>query len=119
MCYSLPASSSFRLSGTEGRRVQVRYLANPLGPWVNGHLVDFRGNGCDLCVLVIFEGLDVKSLVVFNHAHMAEVGSALSKRHPDQENTLQLGQANYRAIVSAPERFAQLGVQVFGLGSPR
>lgn len=27
-----------------GRRVQVRYLANPSGEWVNGHQVDFRGD---------------------------------------------------------------------------
>jgi len=100
----------------EGRRVQVRYLANPLGPWVNGHVVDFRGGGCDRYALVVFEGLDVKSLLVFDNEHMGEVGRALGKRHPGQDDTLQLSQANYRAILSDPERFAPLGIRVVDLG---
>ena len=99
----------------EGRRVQVRYLANPAGPWVNGHLIDFRGDGCDRYALVIFEGLDAKSLLVFDHSQMAAICALLSKRHPDQEHTLQLGQANYRAIMNSPQSFAQLGVQVLNL----
>jgi hypothetical protein len=97
------------------RRVQVRYLANPLGPWVNGHVVDFRGGGCDRYALVIFEALDAQSLIVFDHAHLTDVGRALGKRHAGQEDTLQLGQANYLAIVAAPARFADLGVEVIDL----
>jgi hypothetical protein len=99
----------------EGRRVQVRYLANPADQWVNGHLIDFRGAGCNRYALVIFEALDAKSLLVFDHSQMAGICALLSKRHPDQENTLQLGQANYRAIVNSPQPFAQLGVQVLNL----
>jgi hypothetical protein len=98
-----------------GRRVQVRYLANPIGPWVNGHVVDFRGGGCDRYALVFFEGLDAKTLVVFDHTRMADVGRALGKRHPDQENTLQMGQANYRAILINPDRFRDVGVQIVDL----
>jgi len=64
---------------------------------------------------VVFEGLDAKSLLVFDHPQMAAVCALLAKRHPDQEHTLQLGQANYRAIVNSPQPFAQLGVQVFDL----
>jgi hypothetical protein len=100
---------------SEGCRVQVRYLANPSGPWVNGHVVDFRGEGCDRYALVIFEALDAQSLIVFDHAYLADVGRALGKRHPGQEDTLQLGQANYRTIVGAPDRFADLGVKVMDL----
>lgn len=99
----------------DGRRVQVRYLANPLGSWVNGHVVDFRGGGCDRYALVIFEALDALSLIVFDYAHLADVCRALGKRHPDQVDTLQLGQANYLAIVGAPDRFAGLGVEVIDL----
>jgi hypothetical protein len=98
-----------------GRRVQVRYLANPLGPWVNEHVIDFRGGGCDRYALVVFEGLDAKSLIVFDHAGMANVGGALGKRHPDQDNTLQMGQANYRAMTGDPGRFQDFGVQVIDL----
>jgi len=94
---------------TDGRRVQVRYLANPAGAWVNEHLVDFRGNGCDRYALVFFEALDVLGLIVFDREHIADVGAALNKRHPGQDVTLQLTAANYRAIAADPERFAALG----------
>lgn len=103
------------LMDPEGRRVQVRYLANPIGPWVNGHLIDFRGDGCDRYALVIFEGLDAKSMLVFDQSQMAGICALLSKRHPNQEHTLQLGQANYRAIMNDPQLFAGLGVQVLNL----
>lgn len=99
----------------DGQRVQVRYLANPLGTWVNGHVVDFRGNGCDLYALVVFEGLDVKSLLVFDKERITEVGAALGKWHPGQEEVLQLTQSNYRTIVAEQPRFADLGVQVVDL----
>jgi hypothetical protein len=74
-----------------------------------------RGGGCGLYALVIFEGLVAKSLLVFDHVRMAELGRALGKRHPDQENTLQMGQANYRAMTGNPGRFHDLGVQVVDL----
>lgn len=88
----------------DGHRVQVRYLANPSVPWVNGHVVDFRGGGCDRYALVVFEALDARSLIVFDHAYLADVGHALGKRHPDQEDVLQLGQANYLALIADPYR---------------
>ena len=47
-----------------GETVQVKYLANPEGTWVNEHPVDFRG-GCDRYALLIVEALDAKALVVF------------------------------------------------------
>ena len=102
----------------EDRRVQVRYLANPVDRWVNEHVVDFRDGGCDRYALVIFEGLDAKSLLVFDHGYLAAVCTALGKRHIDQEDTLGLTQANYRAITGDPARFAELGVQFVDLGAP-
>ena len=101
----------------EGCRVQVRSLANPTGRWVNGQPVDFRGDGCDRYALVVFEGLEAKSLLVFERDHLADVGQALNKRHPNEDTTLQLGQADYRAIMGDPEKFANLGVQVFTLST--
>jgi hypothetical protein len=98
-----------------GQRVQVRYLANPQGPWVNEHLVDFRSGGCDRYALLVVEAFEPKAVLIFGGDHMASVGAALGKRHGDQERTLQLTQANYKAIVAAPETFATLGVQVLNL----
>ena len=103
----------------EGRRVQVRYLANPADRWVNEHVVDFRADGCDRYALVVIEALDAKNLLVFEHEHLTEVCRVLGKRHPDQENVLGLTQVNYRAILSDPRRFASLGVQVLSLGPER
>ena len=94
---------------TDERRVQVRYLANPSGAWVNEHLVDFRSDGCDRYALVFFEALDVLGLIVFDRDRIADVGAALKKRHPGQDVTLQLTAANYRAITGDPARFAGLG----------
>jgi hypothetical protein len=101
----------------DGRRVQVRYLANPAGRWVNEHVVDFRGGGCDRYALLIFEAFDAKTLLVFEHEGIAELCRALGKRHVDQADALGLTQRNYQTIVSAPERFAGLGVQVLNLGA--
>jgi len=102
----------------DGRRVQVRYLANPEGRWVNEHLVDFRGDGCDRYALVVFEGLNVRSMLVFDAHRLAAVGSALGKRHPDQDRMLALTQANYRSLCADPDRYAPLGVQVLDLREP-
>lgn len=80
----------------EGRRVQVRYLSNPAGPWVNEHLVDFRGDGCDRYALVLFEALDLVAMIVFDREGLERVCAALKKRHPRQDLTLQFTSANYR-----------------------
>jgi hypothetical protein len=92
-----------------GETVQVKYLANPEGTWVNEHPVDFRG-GCDRYALLIVEALDAKALVVFSREGLAGVCSELGKRHPNQDLTLQFTQANYRAIATRPARFEPFGV---------
>jgi len=105
------------LKDPDGRRVQVRYLTNPVEKeWPNGHVVDFRDGGCDRYALVLFEGLEPLALLVFDGDHMAAVGAALAKRHGDQEHVLQLTRANYVTLKDNPERFAALGVTVIDLG---
>jgi hypothetical protein len=99
----------------EGRRVQVRYLANPVGQWVNEHLVDFRGDGCDRYALLVVEAFEPQALLTFDAAHLGAIGAALGKRHGDQEHTLQLTQRNCKALVADQARFASLGVRVFDL----
>jgi hypothetical protein len=101
----------------EGHRVQVRYLANPAGPWVNEHLVDFRGDHCDRYALLVIEGFEPKTLLVFEASHMAPVCSALAKRHGDQEHTLQLTQRNYKDLLTERAPFSTLGVVVVDLTS--
>jgi hypothetical protein len=100
-----------------GLRVQVRYLANPAGPWVNEHLVDFRGDVCDRYALVLFEALDLVGMVVFDRGDLAEVCRALKKRHPRQDETLQFTCANFRFIATEPGRFAALGVEFSDLST--
>ncbi len=95
----------------EGRRVQVRYLSNPAGPWVNEHLVDFRGDGCDRYALVLFEALDLVAMIVFDREGLERVCAALKKRHPRQDLTLQFTSANYRG---SPPSLSALLASVFG-----
>lgn len=104
----------FDLTTNAGERVQVRYLANPADAWVNGHVVDFRGE-CDKYALLVVEDLDPKALLVFTRKGLAGVCARLGKRHGEQDLTLQLGQANFRMLIATPQEFAPLGVQVLDL----
>lgn len=61
------------------------------------------------------EDLDARSLLVFTRDGMPGVCAALKKRHPDQDTTLQLTQANCRTLLAGPQRFAPLGVSVLRL----
>lgn len=97
-----------------GQKVQVRYLANPAGTWVNEHVVDFR-HGVDLYALLVVEALDAKCLLVFARDNLANVCSLLGKRHPNQHETLQFTRANYQSIIAAPTTFAVHGVTIVRL----
>jgi hypothetical protein len=98
-----------------GKRVQARYVANPGGESLNGHVVDFRGDVCDLYALLIVEDLDPKGLLIFEKEGLNGVCASLGKRHSSQDTTLQLLQANYRAIAAAPRSFEPLGVRFYDL----
>jgi len=91
--------------------VQVRYLANSPGRWVNEHRVTSLP-GVDRYALVIFEAFVPVAVLVFPN-DLTAVCAAIGKRHPDQDRVLQFTQANYRAIINNPERFRQLDVQIF------
>jgi len=54
-------------------------------------------------------------MVVFDQSQMAGICALLSKRHPNQEHTLQLGQSHHRATMNDLQLFAGLGVQVLNL----
>jgi hypothetical protein len=98
-----------------GRRVQVKYLANPSDEvWVNEHPVRITADMDDYAI-VFFEALLPVTAIVFRCDRLAEITAALGKRHPNQETTLQLTRVNYRQLLSERRRFADLGVRLFDL----
>ena len=100
----------YDLTTTDGRRVQVKYLANPTGGWRNEHPVIFSDDMDDYAV-VFFEGLDVRAILIFQRETLGEVCATLKKRHPNQERVLLLTQANFITLVSRSEEFERFGVR--------
>lgn len=102
----------YDLTTESGERVQVRYVANPSERWVNGHPIDFRGDGCDLYALLVVEDLDPKALLVFSKEGLPAVCAKLGKHHANAGVTLDLYQANYKTLMAAPSDFESHGVRV-------
>lgn len=102
----------YDLTRPNGRRVQVRYLANPGAQWINEHRVHFEA-GLDDYALVIYVGFRLEAVLIFSRETIGQVCAALGKRHPDQNTTLQFTQRNYAAIVRDHVDFRSLGVDVF------
>lgn len=96
----------------DGRRVQVRYLANGKDTWVNEHLVALTAE-MDAYALVTFEAIAPISVIWFDAATLAAVGARLGKRHPNQDRTLQLTRRNALAVLADPAGYASLGVRVW------
>jgi hypothetical protein len=96
----------------DGRKVQVRYLANPAENWVNEHQVH-RIPGVELYALVLFEAFAVAGVLVFPTLDLAAICAALGKRHPRQDETLQFTRRNFWTICDDPGRFIRLGVQLW------
>ncbi len=94
-----------------GSRVQVRYLANPPGRWVNEHFVDFSLE-TDAYALIVFESFEPQAVLWFERPGMATIGQRLGKRHPRQELGLQLTQRNFLALATRPEEFADAGFRL-------
>lgn len=100
------------LVSPNGRRVQVKYLANPSGVWRNGHWVLFN-QGIDDYAVVFFEDMNVRAIVLFPKETILQVCSRLKKRHPRQEESLQITQANFKTLINDSAHFEDLGVQCF------
>jgi hypothetical protein len=98
-----------------GRRIQVKYLANPSGRWVNEHHIRLTDEMEDYAI-VFFEALLPVRAIVIAGDRLLEVADALGKRHGETHAVLQLTRRNYLQIVGDPARFAGLGVRVFDLG---
>ncbi len=96
----------------DDRRVQVRYLCNPSQGWINEHYVYFAG-GVDDYALVIIEGLDLSSVLLFPRETIGQVATLLKKRHPKRDISIQFTQRNYRTILAKQSDFAGLGVEIY------
>jgi hypothetical protein len=96
----------------DGRKVQVRYLANPGEAWVNEHLV-YRIAGVELYALVLFEAFAVVGVVVFPMTALSPICAALGKRHPRQDEQVQFTRRNWWAIRNDPASFRQLAMEVW------
>lgn len=94
------------------RHVQVKYLANPPGQWINWHTIDFKWE-CDAYALVLFENMKLLSVLVFSKDTLKEVCRKLGKRHPNQDRTLQFTKRNYEMIIKDKFEFEGIGVKVF------
>ena len=78
-----------------GKKVQVKYLANPSGKWRNEHHICFDEN-LDDYGLIIFEDLMPKTLICFKKDSLENVCTKLQKRHKNLKTTLQFTQKNYK-----------------------
>ncbi|NCO65016.1 MAG: hypothetical protein COW32_02290 [Candidatus Aquicultor secundus] len=95
--------------GPEGETIQVKYLANPKGKWVNEHRIYFSQE-MDLYALVIFVDLEIAAALIFPKTSIGQVCQALRKRHPDQDVSLQLTQRDFNYITDNLQLFEALGV---------
>lgn len=106
----------FDLIGPNGEKIEVKYLTNPSGRWINWHVVNFNELR-DKYALVYFEDLFPKAMFVFRKQGLKNLCKALGKRHANTESTLQFTKTNYDDIISNPEKFKKLGVNLFRLNS--
>jgi hypothetical protein len=93
----------------DGRKAQVKYLANGAGGvWVNEHRVR-RIEGVDWYVVVVIEDFTVVGVLAFP-PDLTKTCAMLGKKHPDQDRTLQFTRANWLAIRAAPGGFPEVRV---------
>ncbi len=104
----------YDIIGSDGQYVQVRYVANPKGSWVNGHDVVFEGVTTHYAVVVI-EDLRPVTAIIFPKDAIAETSGVLGKRHKNHDSMISLTQANVRKILAEHGRFEALGLGVYHL----
>lgn len=101
----------FDLVKPNRRLVQVKYLCNPSGNWINEHLIKFP-DSVDEYALVIFVSLQLESVLVFQRETLGQVCALLGKAHPNQDITLQFTRRNYEKILSEKSKFEKLGLEI-------
>ena len=92
----------------DGRRVQVKYLSNPEGEWINGHEVIFPDEAEEYA-LVFFVSLRVQAVIIFQKETLGLLCARLKKKHTHK---LQLTRRIVEAMLADPAGFAPLGVAV-------
>lgn len=102
---------AYDLVDGENRRVQVKYLSNSGQRWVNEHVIRFDA-GVDIYALLIFEDLRPIAMLTFERTRLAEIGTALQKKHAALDMTLQFTQRNFRTILAEAAKFRERGVRV-------
>lgn len=103
----------YDLTSPDGRRVQVKYLANPAGKWRNEHDVRFSKDVDDYAV-VFFEDLELRAIFLFRRDTFDQVAAALAKRkYANPERGLTLTQKNFQDILRRGDEFERSGVRCF------
>jgi hypothetical protein len=92
--------------------VQVKYLSNPAGKWINEHPIRFP-EGVHEYALVVFVNLQLETVLIFNSETLTQVCALLGKKHPDQDKTLQFTRRNYETILARRDKFTSLGMEVY------
>ena len=106
------AEKGYDVIDENGCKIQVRYLANPAGKWINEHLVKFD-DGVDFYALVIVEALEPVAVICFPRDGLHAVCHKLGNRHPDQGTTLQLTQRNEKTLLADRAGFRELGIRTW------
>ncbi len=107
-----PVQKGWDVQTPDGKKIQVKYLANSAERWVNEHPIQIS-NLMDKYAIVIFESLLPQAIIIFPADNLAAVGNKLGKKHSNLDTTLQFTQANYRKIRNENTEFKELGVQLY------
>ena len=102
----------YDLETSDGTRIEVKYLSNPKDNWINWHVITFN-EFRDKYALVYYEELSPKGVFVFQKEGLDKVCKALGKRHGNTETELQFTINNYRDLTSNPDKFRNIGVEIF------
>ena len=103
----------YDLTDTDGRRIQVKYLANPASDrWINGHHIIFSEE-MDQYALVVFEEFKLTAVLIFDRNSLFDICKILKKRHPNQEHSLQLTKRDFTRLLETGQESAINGLQVY------
>jgi hypothetical protein len=78
---------------------------------VNEHLIR-RIEGVRWYALVVFEAFAITAVLAFP-PQLTLIGAALGKRHPRQDETLQLTRRNYWALRENADQYRSLGMRIW------
>jgi hypothetical protein len=98
----------------EGKKIQVRYLANRSGNWHNWHWVA-SSDLWDWYALVVFVDLQPLAVHMFPSTDLSPICACLKKRHANQDRLLNYTYGNFVAINADPAHFTGLGMRVFNI----